>query len=79
MNYLAAEWEKTRGVGGREYGRPDLADDSVNVVITAFPLSLQYKQEVTKKAALTFAVSSSTSSLHLSPSSICQFHMFVCF
>lgn len=77
MNHLAAEWEKSRGVGGREDGRPDLADDSVNGVITTIPLSLQYKQEVTNKAALAFAVSIS-SSLHLSPSSIWQFHVFVC-
>lgn len=43
MNHLAAEWEKSRGVGGREDGRPDLADDSVNGVITSIPLGLQYK------------------------------------
>lgn len=52
MNHLAAEWEKSRGVGGREDGRPDLADDSVNGVITTIPLSLQHKQEVTDQAAL---------------------------
>lgn len=68
MNHLSTEWERSKGVGGREDGRPDLADDSVNGVITTIPLSLQYKQEVTNKAALAFAVSSSFS-LHLSPSS----------
>lgn len=62
MNHLAAEWEKSRGVGGREDGRPDLADGSVNGVITSIPLGLQYKQEITDKAALTFVVSSSFSS-----------------
>lgn len=72
MNHSAAEWEKSRGVGGREDGRPDLADDSVNGVITTIPLSPQYKQEVTDEAALTFAVSSS-SSPHSSPPSVCQF------
>lgn len=76
MNHLAVEWERSRGVGGREDGRPDLADDSVNGVITTIPLSLQYKQEVTNKAALTFAVSSSYSR-HLSPSSVCQLYTFV--
>lgn len=30
MNHLAAEWEKSRVVGGRGDGKPDLADDSVN-------------------------------------------------
>lgn len=39
MNHLAAEWEKSRGVGGRENGMPDLVDDSVNGVITTIPLS----------------------------------------
>lgn len=57
MNHLAAEWVKSRGVGGRGDGRPDLADDSVNGVITTIPPSLQYKREVTGEAALTFALS----------------------
>lgn len=78
MNHLAVEWERSRGVGGREDGRPDLADDSVNGVITTIPLSLQYKQEVTNQAALTFAVSSSYS-LHLCASSVCQLYTFVVF
>lgn len=67
MKHLAAEWERSRGVGGSVDGRPDLADDSVNGVITTIPLSLHYKQEVTNKAVLALAVSS-PSSLHLSPS-----------
>lgn len=33
-------------------GGPDLADDSVNGVITSVPLSVQYKQEVTHQAKL---------------------------
>lgn len=79
MNHLAAEWRKSRGVGGREDGRPDLAADSVNGVITTIPLSVQYKQEVTNQAVLTFAVSFS-SSLHLSPSCVSFTHfLFVCF
>lgn len=79
MNHLAAEWEKSRGVGGREDGRPDLADDSVNGVITTIPLSLQYKQEVTTKAALSFFTVSFSSSLYLYPSSVCQRYTLVCF
>lgn len=75
MNHSAAEWEKCRGVGGREDGRPDLADDSVNGVITTIPLSPHYKREVTDEAALTFAVSSSYSP-HLSPPSVCQLASF---
>lgn len=67
MNHLAAEWEKSRGVGGREDGRPDLADDSVNGVIATIPPSLHYKQEVTNKPALTPALPFSSSRLHLSP------------
>lgn len=67
MNHLAAEWEKSRGVGGREDGRPDLADDSVNGVIATIPPSLHYKQEVTNKPALTSALPFSSSCLHLSP------------
>ena len=43
-------------------GRPDLSDESVNGVITIIPLGLHYKQEVTKKAALTFVASSPSSS-----------------
>lgn len=78
MNHSAAEWEKSRGVGGREDGRPDLADDSVNGVITTIPLSPHYKREVTDEAALTFAVSSSYSP-HLSPPSVCQFGSFFFF
>lgn len=65
MNHLAAEYMKSRGVGGREDGRPDLVDDSVNGVITAIPWRLQYKQEVTDGAALALAVSSSSSFLSL--------------
>lgn len=78
MNHSAAEWEKSRGVGGREDGRPDLADDSVNGVITTIPLSPHYKREVTDEAALTFAVSYSYSP-HLSPPSVCQFASFFLF
>lgn len=46
--------------GGREDGRPDLADDSVNGVITTIPLSVQYKQEVTFSSCVPF--------FHFSPS-----------
>lgn len=66
MNHLAAEWRESGGVGGREDGRPDLAADSVNGVITAIPPSVQHKQEVTNGAALALA-SSFSSSIHLSP------------
>lgn len=76
MNHLAAEWEKSRGVGGREDGRPDLADGSVNGVITSIPLGLQYKQEITDKAALTFVVSSSFSSF-ICLSVSCLFSFFL--
>lgn len=38
------EWEKMGG--------PDLADDSVNGVITSVPLRVQYKREVTHRAKL---------------------------
>lgn len=52
MKHLAADWTKSRVVGGREDGGPDLADDSVNGVIISGPLSVQYKQEVTHQAKL---------------------------
>lgn len=75
MNHLAAEWQKSRGVGGREDGRPDLADDSVNGVITTIPLSLQYKQEVTNKAVLRSCCLFFSSFMFL----ICQSDVFVFF
>lgn len=50
MNHLAAE---SRGVGGREEARSDLAGDSVNGVITT---SVQLKLEVISQAVLTFVV-----------------------
>lgn len=75
MNHLADEWEKSRGVGGREDGMPDLVDDSVNEVIKTIPLSLQYKHEITNEAVLTLAVSSS--SLNVSPSSVAFKCLFI--
>lgn len=30
MKHLTSEWVGSRGVGGRETGKPDPADDSVN-------------------------------------------------
>lgn len=82
MNHLAAEWRESGGVGGREDGRPDLAADSVNGVITAIPPSAQHKQEVTNGAALALA-SSFSSSIHLSPLCVSfrpppPFPLFVC-
>lgn len=43
-------------------GGPDLADDSVNGVITSVPLSVQYKREVTHQAKLFLSLPSSPAS-----------------
>lgn len=63
MKHLAADWTKSRVVGGREDGGPDLADDSVNGVIISSPLSVQYKQEVTHQAKLLSSFLSSPTSV----------------
>lgn len=42
-------------------GGSDLADDSVNGVITSVPLSVQYKLEVTHQAKLLLSLPSPTS------------------
>lgn len=63
MKHLAADWTKSRVVGGREDGGPDLADDSVNGVIISGPLSVQYKQEVTHQAKLLSSFLSSPTSV----------------
>lgn len=70
MKHLAVEWEKSKGVGGKEYGRPDPADDSVNGVITSIPLSLHYKHMLTVETALHFA-------LYLPSRLLRQFHPFI--
>lgn len=51
-------------------GGGDLADDSVNGVITSVPLSVQYKREVTHQAKL-------FSSLPSSPTSVTFTHLLL--
>lgn len=58
-------WVNEEQRSGRErwWGGPDLADDSVNGVITSVPLSVQYKREVTHQAELFSSLPSSLTSV----------------
>lgn len=50
LSHFTAGCRKSRGVGDGEDERPDLAVDSVNGVIITIPVSVHYKQEVTRQA-----------------------------